>query len=97
MAWTAGKTGRGMRPWPWAPRTLYKASCRGGGTLYKAQLCTQHNTQGLGSDGQMRNGRSGDWESDKKGLTRVKGPAAICHFVFPMFCQHHFLQKVFPL
>ena len=96
MAWTAGKTGRGMRPWPWAPRTLYKASCRGGGTLYKAQLCTQHNTQGLGSDGQMRNGRSGDWESDKKGLTRVKGPAAICHFVFPMFRQHHFLQKVFP-
>ena len=43
MAWTAGKTGRGMRPWPWAPRTLYKASCRGGGdliqgpTLYAAQ------------------------------------------------------------
>ena len=96
MAWTAGKTGRGMRPWPWAPRTLYKASCSGGGTLYKAQLCTQHNTQGLGSDGQMRNGRSGDWESDKKGLTRVKGPAAICHFVFPMFRQHRFLPKVFP-
>ena len=94
MAWTAGKTGRGMRPWPWAPRTLYKASCRGGGTLYKAQpRCTQHNTQGLGLDGQMRNGRSGDWESDKKGLTCVKGPAAICHFVFPMFRQHHSLPK----
>ena len=48
MAWTAGKTGRGMRPWPWAPRTLYKASCRGGGTLYKAQVVRSTIREALG-------------------------------------------------
>ena len=59
MAWTAGKTGRGMRPWPWAPRTLYKASCRGGGTLYKAQVVRSTIREALGRTDRCGTGGAG--------------------------------------
>ena len=80
-----GKTGRGMRPWPRAPRTLYKAWARRGGTLYKAvvQYTILEGPSArpwFGRTDAEQEERGRNWESDKK--TPVKGtlPSAILYF-----------------
>ena len=59
MAWTAGKTGRGMRPWPWAPRTLYKASCRGGGPYTRPNFVRSTIRKALGRTDRCGTGGAG--------------------------------------
>ena len=82
MAWTAGKTGRGMRPWPWAPRTLYKAFCRGEGPYTRPNVVRSTIRKALGRTDRCGTGGAGIGSLTKRDWRVWRGslPSAILYF-----------------
>ena len=94
--WMTGKTGRGMRPWPRALRTLYKAWACSTGVWgpYTRLAYNLYNTPSARPwVGRTDAEQEEDWDSNKKILTRAPLPSSATDIFLPLEYFWSFLNS----